>query len=72
MGFHPLTPNPDPKRVIGSFLNSISGNAKAIAEISFHPSNNIGGGPRGQGVEPPVSTGKNLAPDTCGIKIRLG
>jgi len=31
-----------------------------------------GGGPRGQGVEPPVSACKDLAPDICGIKIRLG
>jgi len=43
-----------------------------VAEISLHPSNYIGGGPRGQRVEPPVSACKNLAPDTCGIKIRLG
>jgi len=64
--------NPDPNRVISSFLNGISGNAYPIAEISLHPSNYIGGGPRGQGVEPPVRVCGKLAPDTCGIKIRLG
>jgi len=38
----------------------------------FDHSNYIGGGPRDQGVESPVRACKNLAPDTCGIKIRLG
>jgi hypothetical protein len=44
----------------------------AIAEISLHPSNYIGGGPRDQGVELPVGVSGKLAPGTCGIKIRLG
>jgi len=44
----------------------------AIAEISLHPSNYIGGGPRGQGVEPPVRVSEKLAQGSCCIKIRLG
>jgi len=32
----------------------------------------IGGGPRGQGVEPPFRVSEKLAPGSCGIKIRLG
>ncbi len=34
----------------------------AIAEISLYPSNYIGSGPRGQGVEPPVRVSGKLAP----------
>ncbi len=44
----------------------------AIAEISLHLSNYIGGRPRRQEVEPPVRVCGKLAPDTCGIKIMLG
>jgi len=44
----------------------------AIAEISLHPSNYIGGGPRGQGVEPPIRACGKLAPGTCSIIIKLG
>jgi len=32
----------------------------------------IGVGPGGQGLEPPVSVCKNLAPDHGGINFRLG
>ena len=57
---------------MGSFLNGINGisrNALAIAEISLHPSNYIGGGPSGQGVELPVRVCGKLAPESGGIKI---
>jgi len=59
-GSTPWHPIPTPTRVMSSLLNAL------------HPSNYIGCVPKGQRVEPPVRACKNLAPDTCGIKIRLG
>ena len=36
------------------------------------PVNPRGIKPGGQEVEPPVRASENLAPDVCGIKVRLG
>jgi len=73
MEYHPLPLNPDSKMT--SFLNVISAIAEAFLEIIrqlreflFSPFA-FWDGPKGQGVDSPDRSCKNLAPGICSLKL---